>query len=346
MRLGDVTHGRDNDIQCLRLVAAAAVMLFHSYVLHRAHGRRSVYPRDRRRPISASSASIASSCCRASSSRAAGSRGRSSPRSPPRACCASIRRSSLPWRCRSLLAGSVERRCRGATFITSPRRRSISRGATRSRGRSATLLPGAFLANPYPGAIERIAVDAARRAAALRRGRDRRAGRAARASATAARPRSCALVALFALEARMAAARIRTPRVGAQSRAALRAWRAAPMSRARRLRRSSLARRSPRAWPLYIGVIPADSVRGIAFTRDARVRHAEVLAYRSAHPVAALKLRGRYNRTGLYVAPFAIQQRVVALMAWHIDRRALAPGVRSRRSRWPRARGMARERPR
>ena len=32
MRLGDVTHGRDNNIQLLRLVAAAAVMLFHSYV--------------------------------------------------------------------------------------------------------------------------------------------------------------------------------------------------------------------------------------------------------------------------------------------------------------------------
>ena len=32
MRLGDFTHGRDNNIQLLRLVAAAAVMLFHSYV--------------------------------------------------------------------------------------------------------------------------------------------------------------------------------------------------------------------------------------------------------------------------------------------------------------------------
>jgi peptidoglycan/LPS O-acetylase OafA/YrhL len=32
MRLGDFTRGRDNNIQLLRLVAAAAVMLFHSYV--------------------------------------------------------------------------------------------------------------------------------------------------------------------------------------------------------------------------------------------------------------------------------------------------------------------------
>ncbi len=32
MRLGDFTHRRDNNIQLLRLVAAAAVMLFHSYV--------------------------------------------------------------------------------------------------------------------------------------------------------------------------------------------------------------------------------------------------------------------------------------------------------------------------
>ena len=32
MRLGDLTHGRDNNIQLLRLLAAAAVMLFHSYV--------------------------------------------------------------------------------------------------------------------------------------------------------------------------------------------------------------------------------------------------------------------------------------------------------------------------
>jgi peptidoglycan/LPS O-acetylase OafA/YrhL len=32
MRLGEFTHGRDNNIQLLRLVAAAAVMLFHSYV--------------------------------------------------------------------------------------------------------------------------------------------------------------------------------------------------------------------------------------------------------------------------------------------------------------------------
>lgn len=32
MRLGDFTHGRDNNIQLLRLLAAAAVMLFHSYV--------------------------------------------------------------------------------------------------------------------------------------------------------------------------------------------------------------------------------------------------------------------------------------------------------------------------
>ena len=31
MRLGDFTQGRDNNIQLLRLVAAAAVMLFHSY---------------------------------------------------------------------------------------------------------------------------------------------------------------------------------------------------------------------------------------------------------------------------------------------------------------------------
>jgi peptidoglycan/LPS O-acetylase OafA/YrhL len=30
MRLGDFTHGRDNNIQLLRLLAAAAVMLFHS----------------------------------------------------------------------------------------------------------------------------------------------------------------------------------------------------------------------------------------------------------------------------------------------------------------------------
>ena len=32
MRLGDLTHGRDNNIQLQRLLAAAAVMLFHSYV--------------------------------------------------------------------------------------------------------------------------------------------------------------------------------------------------------------------------------------------------------------------------------------------------------------------------
>ena len=32
MRLGDFTQGRDNNIQLIRLVAAAAVMLFHSYV--------------------------------------------------------------------------------------------------------------------------------------------------------------------------------------------------------------------------------------------------------------------------------------------------------------------------
>jgi len=32
MRLGDFTQGRDNNIQLLRLLAAAAVMLFHSYV--------------------------------------------------------------------------------------------------------------------------------------------------------------------------------------------------------------------------------------------------------------------------------------------------------------------------
>jgi peptidoglycan/LPS O-acetylase OafA/YrhL len=32
MRLGDFTHGRDNNIQLLRLLAAAAVMLFHSFV--------------------------------------------------------------------------------------------------------------------------------------------------------------------------------------------------------------------------------------------------------------------------------------------------------------------------
>ena len=32
MRLGDFTHGRDNNIQLIRLLAAAAVMLFHSYV--------------------------------------------------------------------------------------------------------------------------------------------------------------------------------------------------------------------------------------------------------------------------------------------------------------------------
>src|SRR5215813_13130832 len=32
MRLGNFTHGRDNNIQLLRLLAAAAVMLFHSYV--------------------------------------------------------------------------------------------------------------------------------------------------------------------------------------------------------------------------------------------------------------------------------------------------------------------------
>lgn len=31
MRLGDFTHGRDNNIQLLRVAAAAAVMLFHSY---------------------------------------------------------------------------------------------------------------------------------------------------------------------------------------------------------------------------------------------------------------------------------------------------------------------------
>jgi peptidoglycan/LPS O-acetylase OafA/YrhL len=31
MRLGDFTHGRDNNIQLLRLAAAAAVLLFHSY---------------------------------------------------------------------------------------------------------------------------------------------------------------------------------------------------------------------------------------------------------------------------------------------------------------------------
>ena len=39
MRLGDFTHGRDNNIQFLRLLAAAAVILFHSYVfkIGRAH---------------------------------------------------------------------------------------------------------------------------------------------------------------------------------------------------------------------------------------------------------------------------------------------------------------------
>ena len=32
MRLGDFTQGRDNNIQLLRLAAAAAVLLFHSFV--------------------------------------------------------------------------------------------------------------------------------------------------------------------------------------------------------------------------------------------------------------------------------------------------------------------------
>jgi peptidoglycan/LPS O-acetylase OafA/YrhL len=43
MRLGDFTQGRDNNIQLIRLVAAAAVMLFHSYVFTGRMGEDPVF---------------------------------------------------------------------------------------------------------------------------------------------------------------------------------------------------------------------------------------------------------------------------------------------------------------